>query len=127
MGLAMIENSKLRLVFQKTKGHCHFCGDSLIFSRYGVKDINKVDGCWEADHIIQKGKGGSADISNCLPCCVKCNRLRWHRKGNGLRELITLGLVAQDQIKKKTEIGKTFVKLKNRRLEANKKRRRCIK
>jgi len=99
----MITNEKLKLVFEKTKGHCHFCGDQLVFEKYGLKDINDIDGAWEADHIIQKGKGGEKEIINCLPSCVKCNRLRWHRKGDNLRDLIFLGLIANDEIKKGTD------------------------
>lgn len=122
----MFTNSKLKAIFEKTKGHCHFCGDSLILEKYGVKNINDLDGAWETDHIIQKGKGGSKTVENCLPSCVRCNRLRWHRKGDNLRELIFLGLIAKDEIKKGSEIGKTFTTLKNKRNEANRNRRRNI-
>jgi len=41
----------------RTEGHCHFCGDGLVFEKYGVNDINNLDGAWEADHVIQRGKG----------------------------------------------------------------------
>jgi len=122
----MITNEKLKLVFEKTKGHCHFCGDQLVFEKYGLKDINDIDGAWEADHIIQKGKGGEKEIINCLPSCVKCNRLRWHRKGDNLRDLIFLGLIANDEIKKGTDIGKKIFDLKHKRIEINKNRRRNV-
>lgn len=122
----MIPNSKLKNVFNKTKGHCHFCGDHLVLEKYGVKDINKLNGSWEADHIIQKSKGGSTKTENCLPSCVRCNRLRWHRKGKNLRDLIFLGLIAHDEIKKKTTLGKNIAGLKEKRLKANKSRRRNI-
>ena len=101
----MITNNKLATVFNKTNGHCHFCGDSLVFEKYGVKYSNNLNGAWEADHIMQKGKGGSKNIENCLPCCVPCNRLRWHRKGEDLRDLIFFGLIAKDEIMKKTITG----------------------
>ena len=123
----MIQNSKLKSVFEKTKGHCLFCGDPLIFEKYGMKKIEDIDGAWEADHVIQRGKGGTKDLSNCLPACVKCNRLRWHRKGDNLRELIFLGLIALDEMKKKTStIGKKIKKLKAKRTADNRKRRRKI-
>lgn len=122
----MSTNNKLKAIFEKTGGHCHFCGDSLVFEKYGVKDINDLDGAWEADHIIQKGKGGSKSVENCLPSCVRCNRLRWHRKGANLRELIFLGLIAFDEIKKKTDLGNKISNLREKRLEANKKRRRNV-
>jgi len=119
----MINNNKLKTVFDKTNGHCHFCGDIVVLEKYGVKDVNEK-GAWEADHVIQKAKGGSKEIENCLPSCGKCNRLRWHRKGDDLRELIFLGLIAKDEINKKSEIGNKIVELKNKRNIQNKKRRR---
>ena len=103
-------NSKqLKIIYSKTKGHCHFCGDPVIFNRYGCKKIKDLEGAWEADHIIQKGKGGSKSAENCLPACVRCNRLRWHRKGDNLRELLLLGLVAKDMVNKKTKLGYMFI------------------
>jgi 5-methylcytosine-specific restriction endonuclease McrA len=123
----MFSNSQLKAIFNNTSGHCHFCGDSLDFKKYGVKDINKLAGAWESDHIHQKAKGGRVDESNCLPACVRCNRLRWHRKGNELRKLILLGLIAQKEINKKNKLGKEILRLKNKRLTANKKRRRLVK
>ena len=122
----MFTNNKLKAIFEKTEGHCHFCGDSLVLEKYGVKDINDLDGAWEADHVIQKGKGGSKDFENCLPSCVRCNRLRWHRKGDDLRELIFLGLIAKDEIKKGSTVGKLISELKNKRDESNRNRRRNI-
>lgn len=122
----MIINAKLVTVFNKTNGHCHFCGDSLVFEKYGVKYSDNLDGSWEADHIIQKGKGGSKDIENCLPSCMLCNRLRWHRKGKDLRDLIFLGLIVKDEIKRKTVLGRKIVELKNKRIIQNNKRRRSF-
>ncbi len=122
----MIANKKLSVVFDKTSGHCHFCGDALVFDKYGVKDINNLEGAWEADHVIQKGKGGSKDIENCLPSCVRCNRLRWHRKGDDLRELIFCGLIVKDEIKKRTVLGKKISELKDKRINQNTSRRRKI-
>lgn len=122
----MFTNNKLKAIFEKTEGHCHFCGDSLVLEKYGVKDINDLDGAWEADHVIQQGKGGSKNVENCLPSCVRCNRLRWHRKGDDLRELIFLGLIAKDEIKKGSTVGKLISELKNKRDESNRNRRRNI-
>lgn len=118
--------NKIKEVFSKTKGHCHFCGDPLILERYGWKDSNDLYGAWEADHIIQRGKGGKKEVGNCLPACVRCNRLRWHRKGDDLGDVILLGLIAKDEIKKGSYIGKEILKLKDKRIEINKKRRRNI-
>lgn len=120
----MITNKQLLSIFERTSGHCHFCGDPLVFEKYGLKDINDIDGAWEADHVIQKQKGGNKDAENCLPSCVKCNRLRWHRKGDDLRELIFLGLITKDEIKKNSLIGKEVTDLRQKRISANHRRRR---
>src|SRR5271170_7302000 len=117
----MLTDGSLRAVFERTTGHCHFCGDLLILSKYGWKALDDLDGAWELDHIIQKGKGGSKDADNCLPACVRCNRLRWHRQGQDLRELLLLGLIAKDEIKKSWPLGQYILRLKERRLELNRK------
>lgn len=114
----------LAAIFQRTEGHCHFCGDPLLLERYGVDDINNLEGAWEADHVIQRAKGGKKEADNCLPACVRCNRLRWHRKGNEIRELLLLGLIAKDQIKKSSPIGKSLSDLMVKRLSNNERRRR---
>jgi 5-methylcytosine-specific restriction endonuclease McrA len=86
----MLSDKKLTEVFAKTKGHCHFCGDRLTLAKYAEPEASR--GAWEIDHVVQKAKGGLKDISNCLPACVKCNRLRWHRSGKDVRDLILFGL-----------------------------------
>jgi 5-methylcytosine-specific restriction endonuclease McrA len=121
----MFSNLQLREIFQRTSGHCHFCGDKLRLENYGESASDELPGAWEADHIIQRGKGGSKSATNCLPACIRCNRLRWHRKGKQLRELLLLGLVANVEIKKRSKTGKRISALKKLRLEQNKKRRRA--
>jgi 5-methylcytosine-specific restriction endonuclease McrA len=112
----------LREIWNMTSGHCHFCGDPVDFEKRG-KQIGDLSGYWEVDHVIQKRKGGRNSTENYLPACVKCNRLRWHRTGEQVRELIYLGLIAKDEIKKKSEIGETLLLLKKKRLLVNEKRR----
>jgi 5-methylcytosine-specific restriction endonuclease McrA len=120
----MFSNTQLAEVFNRTKGHCHFCGDPLVFERYGRADHEA--GSWEIDHVIQKGKGGSKDASNCLAACIKCNRLRWHRTGQEVRDLLLYGLIARDEIKKKTQIGKAIEELREKRSLVNQGRRRKL-
>lgn len=114
----------LQQVFDRTAGHCHFCGDKLTFEKYGLREDK--NGAWEADHIIQRGKGGSHNSGNCLPACYRCNRLRWHRKGKDIRNLLLLGLIAKDEIECKSDLGKAIIRLKNKRQLQNKKRRRDL-
>ena len=72
-----MRESDLREIFDKTNGHCHFCGDPIEFGNRGWSE--KPDGHWEKDHVIQRDKGGAHTSENCLPACTRCNRLRWAR------------------------------------------------
>lgn len=116
----------LKTIFDSTSGHCHFCGDPVVLEKYGCVDISAIEGAWEADHIVQQGKGGSKLAENCLPACVQCNRLRWHRKGSEIRDLLVYGLIAKNEIKRDSVIGKTLKQLVARRMAANIKRRRTF-
>ena len=112
----------VRAVYDKTHGHCHFCGDKIVLGYHGKTKGHPLRGAWEMDHVIQAAKGGRSNPDNYLPACWKCNRLRWHRKGKDLRRLILLGLVANGEIKRKTELGRAIsVKLAQRQA-TNKKR-----
>jgi len=71
-----LRESALREIFDKTGGHCHFFGDSLRFDCRGWSE--RMNGHWEVDHVVQRGKGGVRSADNCLPTCTRCNRLRWH-------------------------------------------------
>lgn len=118
-----MRESQLRQVWEKTHGHCHFCGDPVDFDKRGWRD-GDLTGYWEVDHIIQKGKGGGNGVDNCLPACTRCNRLRWHRRGDALRELLLLGLIARDEIAKDSPLGQALSHLRQSRLEKNRQRRK---
>lgn len=113
----------LKLIFSRTSGHCHFCGDKLFFSRSGMKKGQPEKGAWEVDHVIQKHKGGRNASENYLPAWVRCNRLRWHRKGKALREILLLGLISKNEIRKGTSTGQYISKLITKRAATNKLRR----
>jgi hypothetical protein len=53
-------------------------------------------------------------------------RLRWHRKGDDLRDLILMRLIAKDEIKKNSATGKYLLEEKIKRIDLNKKRRRNL-
>ncbi len=114
----MLNERQLRQIFDKTEGHCHFCGDEVAFEKRGwVAD--DLTGYWEVDHVIQRSKGGRNAVDNYLPACTRCNRLRWHRKGEEVRELLLLGLIARDEITKSTIVGKRLDELREKRLAKN--------
>ena len=92
-----------------------------VWASGGTSD--RADGCWEVDHVIQRAKGGSIRTENWLPACTSCNRLRWHRKGAALRELLVLGLIAKSEIEKLTETGKDLVRLRASQVSRTARRR----
>lgn len=53
-------------VYEKTQGHCAYCGKTISFKEMQVDHIKpKRRGC--------KG-GGDDSIDNLLPSCIRCNR-----------------------------------------------------
>jgi len=114
----------LQIIFDKTKGHCHFCGDKLVFERRGKKPWPPLEGQWEVDHIKQIDKLGQDTIENKLPIHSECNRARWNRNGNDVRYLISIGLIARDEIDKKSEIGLQLLDLFNKKEKHKKSRRK---
>jgi 5-methylcytosine-specific restriction endonuclease McrA len=111
----------LRRIFGKTDGHCHFCGDAIKFEKRGWHA--RPDGHWEVDHVIQKHKGGAKSSDNCLPACMRCNRLRWHRTGKSMRDILLLGIIARKEIKNDSRLGRELKILRKKRLAENKARR----
>ena len=126
-----MREAELERIFQKTRGHCHFCGDRLVFKNRGYNRIGeKWVGHWEADHVVQRSRNGSAREENYLPACTRCNRLRWNRRGRDLRELLLIGLIGVQEMSKRsangrrTETGEILWGKREHRLEENKRRRR---
>ena len=118
-----MNKSQLLLIFQKTQGHCHFCGDPLEFEKRGWCE-GDLTGYWEIDHNASRAKEGAPSIDNCLPACTMCNRLRWHRSGQEVRDLLQLGLIARDEVEKNSALGQALLTKKEQRLAKNARRRR---
>lgn len=51
-------------VWDKTSGHCAYCG--LVLKSKG----------WHVDHVIPVAGGGPDDICNFMPACAKCNNYK---------------------------------------------------
>lgn len=62
-----LSSSKKREVFDKTDGHCAYCG------------INLAESIFSVDHIHPVINGGSNDIANLLACCLSCNASKGKR------------------------------------------------
>ena len=115
-------NQRIRTIWEKTGGCCHFCGDPVKLSRRGYSRAGS-DGSWEIDHVNQRAKGGRSGVENYLPACTRCNRLRWHRTGARLRQVLVLGLIARREIEKLTETGQALIRLEDRQKRQNRNRR----
>lgn len=105
----VLTESRRRVIFDRTHGHCHFCGDLLAFELRG-KWHGSGRGAWEADHVFQLGRGGEDVVENYLPACSECNRARWFHGGSRVRRLIALGIVADSEISKNSQTGLAMAK-----------------
>jgi hypothetical protein len=114
---------RIRAIWEKTGGRCHFCGDPVKLSRRGYSRAGS-DGSWEIDHVTQRAKGGQSGVENYLPACTRCNRLRWHRTGAQLRQLLVLGIIARREIENLTETGQALIRLEDRKKRQNRNRRK---
>ena len=114
--------TQYRKIWSKTNGHCHFCGDPVSLRKRGYRR-QRADGCWEVDHVSQRARGGATFVENCLPACTACNRLRWHRSGAELREILRLGLIAKREMEAFTTTGKRLIVLTHRQMKLNQRRR----
>ena len=95
-------------VFQKTGGHCHICGVELTTDK------------WPADHIVAHIKGGKHDLTNYLPACWTCNRLRWFfHKPEDIQEILRLGRYARSEIREGSSLGKSLDQLYKKILHKN--------
>lgn len=117
--------AQYREIWDKTNGHCHFCGDPVSLRKRGYRR-DRADGCWEADHVVQRDKAGISSIANYLPACTPCNRLRWHRKGAAIRDLLLLGLIARREVDTLTETGKSLIRLRSEQSRRTARRRSWI-
>lgn len=66
-----MSNDRLNDIFDKTDGQCHLCHKILSFSNYAAHGKR---GCWEIEHSIPKGKGGTDHLNNLFAACIPCNR-----------------------------------------------------
>jgi 5-methylcytosine-specific restriction endonuclease McrA len=106
-------------IFMKTNGHCHFCGDALDFEKIGRRHANG----WERDHIITKRQGGSRQHDNLLPAHWKCNALRWARGFENMKRLMSVGLIAIEEIDRGTSAGRDLKARLGDRRQLNRLRR----
>lgn len=72
----------LDVIYAKTGGDCHCCGQPLKRDQYG--QLNASSG-WEVDHSKPRKQGGSDHLNNLFPACIPCNRANGARHGRKRR------------------------------------------
>lgn len=116
-----MNKNELLIIWSKTSGRCHFCGEKLKFEKYGKNKF--IKGNWTLDPVLPKNRGGKNSIENLLPACGKCNGLRWHRMGSELRRALDYGITALQEIRKNDKLGQGIQSHYNLRNRARTKRR----
>ena len=115
-----MDKNKLTIIWNKTNGHCHFCGKKLLFSSYWSGSSKR--GKWQVDHIYPKARGGQNSVENYLPICRTCNRLRWMWTGRKIQKVFQYGTIALREARKKTDFGSKIRSLYFIQKNQNKKR-----
>jgi 5-methylcytosine-specific restriction endonuclease McrA len=100
------------LIRAKTDGKCHVCGGPA-----GRR--------WQADHVVPHSSGGRQSLSNYLPICRECNRLRWFHAPKVIRLILRLGLYAKNEIRHETKLGHDLIAVLNARMRTSRKRQGC--
>jgi 5-methylcytosine-specific restriction endonuclease McrA len=88
---ALRPNDRAR-VLATTDGRCHICG-------------GKIDGPWQADHVLAHSGGGLGNPENYLPAHAVCNNYRWDYLAEEFQIILKLGVWARTQIETGTAVG----------------------
>jgi len=70
-------NHRNKWLWDKTQGHCAYCGQSFS---------SPVD--MTTDHVVPRSKGGSDGRENKLPACATCNKTKGKRPLRYLRDAL---------------------------------------
>ena len=81
-----------RQILKKTGSRCHICG-------------GKIDGKWQADHVLAYSGGGRSTHENYLPSHSLCNNYRWDYLPEEFQLILKIGVWARTQIERGTVLG----------------------
>src|SRR5512139_2913433 len=79
-------------VLAKTARRCHVCG-------------GKINGSWQADHVLAHASGGLHSADNYLPAHALCNNYRWDYGAREFQMILKLGVWVANEIRHGTAIG----------------------
>jgi len=84
-------DEQLSQIYDRTKGHCHYCGKKLAWHNYGKR---YAKGGWQVDHKNPRAAGGSDYFRNLVPACIDCNLEKRDRHARSYKadwEPVTIG------------------------------------
>lgn len=89
-----------RTVYEKTKGHCAYCGIA----------IRQAD--MQVDHVISIRLGGRDELANMLPACRSCNHYKSGNTLEGFRRMVEAmpATLARDSVTYKNAVRFGLVK-----------------
>jgi len=101
-------NTRKARVWNKTRGHCHLCGEKL-----------KYAGDWQIDHVVPRAFGGSDEDWNFLPACGFCNRMKKAARTYKMRRVLMYGRYCLDEATRRntSEDGQAIYAVVGRRVK----------
>jgi 5-methylcytosine-specific restriction endonuclease McrA len=102
------ENTKKARVWNKTRGHCHLCGERLVYG-----------GDWQIDHLVPRHAGGVDEEWNFLPICGFCNRMKKAARTYKMRRVLMYGRYCLDEATRRatSESGQVIYDVVGRRVK----------
>ncbi|MEJ2515909.1 MAG: HNH endonuclease [Gammaproteobacteria bacterium] len=79
-------------ILAKTAGRCHICG-------------GKIEGKWQADHVLAHSAGGVHAEDNYLPAHPLCNNYRWHYTTEEFQLILKLGVMVRTMVEQGKPLG----------------------
>ena len=105
-GRARLTSAQRRSILSKTGARCHICG-------------GKIEGKWQADHVLAHSAGGGHAEENFLPAHAVCNNYRWHYSAEEFQLILKLGVMVRTMVEKGvgpgSDIAEAFVKHEGKR------------
>lgn len=77
------------VVWEKTDGHCAYCGLALTPDSVGTM-TGRYQSWMQVDHVMPRARGGSQLIENLMPSCQSCNATKRHKTLEEYRHYVSL-------------------------------------
>ena len=106
-------DTKKARVWNKTRGHCHLCGERL-----------KYAGDWQIDHLVPRAFAGPDEEWNFLPVCKFCNLIKKASQTYKMRRVLMYGRYCLNEATRRdtSEAGQAIYDVVGRRVKILKSR-----